>query len=660
MKYTSGKVIWGEPIRVRISYSTATPAVGSFQPDETFDIQEIKEVYPKNPNLDFSRGLSPEHWWKTAQGWILAMDSNGVEYATKIVNEEIKQAVTSEMYNQLSNAVEETTATSEVYNRTMQLFGLPYQFLNSVDPRINSINKYVGRNYINRILNEAPVATIIPGDPYYLPGVSKDARNTFTDAFLQAAAGTLDQIETLISDSNDETSSKNDKIRLYDFKANYFEYIRYVNILCRSCADLLGISNEEYKYISNRNSSGENAWESMNFSDFDWKNYRWNGAGYQSMAINGAKAATKYIGDAAENALTSTIKKIKQLGSSAINLITGDKKTDKSKKSNGKLTTAEQQRILNLTNPDTDNLDREESDGLEKAFRKVNFVQFYTNPDGTGVDETFSNDSGSPGIKSTLEDAATKLKDLEFLTSTAGADETTDSLKQFASDIMSGASSVLNLDSSGSNNIESVLARITDIGSNLITGANVIMPDIYQSSKYSKSYDLSVTLKALYGNKVSYYMDILVPTMHLLALVLPRQNTANTYKAPFLVKVFVDGLFTCNLGLVTSFSINKTGVPESRNIDGLYTEWEIRLSITDLYSDLTMTPSNHPLLFLNNSSLVDYLSINCGLNFLEPRLGKKLSMLVSGVKNIAEEYIPNIGGKVLEGLDNKVSSLLHI
>ena len=656
MKYTSGKVIWGEPIRVRVSYSTATPAVGSFQPDEVFEIQDTKEVYPKNPNLDFSRGLSPEHWWKTGQGWILAMDSNGVEYATKIVNEEMKQAVTSEMYNQLSNAVEETTTSSEVYNKTMQLFGLPYQFLNSVDPRINRINKYVGRNYINRILNEAPVATIIPGDPYYLPGVSKEARNTFTDAFLEASTGTIDQLQTLISDSNDETSSKNDKIRLYDFKSNYFEYIRYVNILCRACADLLGISNEEYKYIRNRDSSGDSSWETMNFSDFDWKNYRWNGTGYQSMAVSGAKAATKYIGDAAESAFTSMIGKIKQLGSSIVNTATGGK----SKKSNDKTTGANEQRNINLTNPDTDNLDREETDGMEKAFRKVNFVQFYTNPDGTGVDETFSNESGSPGIKSTLEDAATKLKDLEFLTSTAGADETADTLKQFASDIMSGASSALNLDSSGSNNIESVLARITDIGSNLITGANVIMPDIYQSSSYGKSYDLSVTLKALYGNKVSYYMDILVPAMHLLALVLPRQNTANTYKSPFLVKVFVDGLFTCNLGLVTSFSINKTGVPESRNIDGLYTEWEVRLSIKDLYSDLTMTPSNHPLLFLNNSSLIDYLSINCGLNFLEPRLSKKLSMLVSGVKKSVEEYLPNVAGKALEKLDSELASWLNM
>lgn len=91
MKYTSGKVIWGEPIRVRVSYSTATPAVGSFQPDEVFEIQDTKEVYPKI--IDASGGISPEHWWKTGQGWILAMDSNGVEYATKIVNEEMKQAV---------------------------------------------------------------------------------------------------------------------------------------------------------------------------------------------------------------------------------------------------------------------------------------------------------------------------------------------------------------------------------------------------------------------------------------------------------------------------------------------------------------------------------------------------------------------------------------
>lgn len=659
MNYTTGKVIHSSAIKIRPRPTMSVSPWGTYQPKETFDILETKRVYPQV--ADTSRGVSAQVWYKTNKGWVLAFDDK-YNYVQKIEDENVKEAVTNEMYDQIGMAIDDTTSSSEVFNKTMQLFGLPYQFLNSVDPRYNTINKYVGRNYINRILNEAPVVTIVPGDPYYLPGQSKDDRLTYTDAFLQAASGTIDQIESLLAESSDGDSSKNDKIRLYDFKSNYFEYIRYVNIMCRACADLLGISNEEYKYIKSRDSSGDAAWSTMDFSNFDWKNYRWNGTGFESLAANGAKVAASYIGEHAESTMKRFINSLKSLGSAAVSgatnvinfaseKITGDDLINTTKK-----TKSTDQRKMNLSNPDTDDLDEKESVAWETAFRRVNYIQFYTNPDSTGVNEGFINSSTSPGIKSTLEDAATKLKDIEFLTDTAGAGETADTLKQFASDVLSGIGSTLNLDSSGSNNVESVLARITDIGSNFITGANVIMPDIYQSSSYTKSYNISIPLKAIYGNKLSYYMDILVPAIHLLALALPRQNTANTYKSPFLVKIFMDGLFTCNLGLVTDISINKTNVQESRNIDGLYTEWDVALSVTDLYSDLTMTPSNHPLLFLNNSSLIDYLSINCGLNFLEPRLSKKLSLAISGTKNLVEEFIPNVAGKVVEKLDSAVAS----
>ena len=53
---------------------------------------------------------------------------------------------------------------------TMQLMGLPYQFLPSVDPRAPGISDEIGRSYVEHIIMDAPIITVLPGKPRYLPG----------------------------------------------------------------------------------------------------------------------------------------------------------------------------------------------------------------------------------------------------------------------------------------------------------------------------------------------------------------------------------------------------------------------------------------------------------------------------------------------------------
>ena len=58
----------------------------------------------------------------------------------------------------------------------MRVFGLPYQFPAQVDPRFSDLTSTVGRSYLNNIRLQAPILTIIPGNPYYLPGEDKGVR----------------------------------------------------------------------------------------------------------------------------------------------------------------------------------------------------------------------------------------------------------------------------------------------------------------------------------------------------------------------------------------------------------------------------------------------------------------------------------------------------
>jgi len=654
-----------QSVKIRSSCSISSSVVGTLAAGEEFLITDIKvttdtydsSYYDYQTNTEKKITVYVTYKWgiissgKCVLLFVTTNEDNNGKYITKTdwyvdTTNISKNANNTMIYNMASNMFNNTSlinsvdTSNEKYKKTMQLFGLPYQFLNSVDPRVNEINKYVGRNFINRVMLEAPVVTIIPGEPYYLPGVNKDKRNTYTDAFLQGASGSLDQIEQLISDSNN-SDSKSDKIRLYDFKSNYLAYIRYVNILCRTCATLLEVNDVGYKYISSRNGSGDATWSSIDFDSFDWKNYRWDGVKYSSITQNVLRNASDDV--------SSMFNKLKSFGSSMVGVVTGNKNSNGSKS-------------LNLQT-DTDDLenDAEASDSMENAFRQVNYVQFYVDPEYSSSSESLSNSSGSSSLKDLLSSGSQKMMDVSFMANSAGLAELDDKMKEYSTSIMDSFKSALNLnEASGSNNIQSVLSRITDVANNIITGNNVIMPDIYQGSSYSKDYSITVHLKALYGNLTSYYMDILVPAMHLLALALPRQNSANSYKSPFLVKVLMDGEFACNLGLVTGIQINKKVSSDSRNTDGLFTEWDITLNIADLYSDLMMTPSNNPLLFLNNSSLIDYLSINCGLNSLEPRLATKLSATINNVKENVKEYIPNVVGKATESIDSRISGWLQI
>ena len=197
----------------------------------------------------------------------------------------------------------------------------------------------------------------------------------------------------------------------------------------------------------------------------------------------------------------------------------------------------------------------------------------------------------------------------------------------------------------------SLIKRLFTYGSNVIQGDNIIMPDIYSSTSRSASITITIPLKPMYGNKYSYYFDYLVPLMHLIALAFPKATSANTYSAPFLVKAFMRGVFNCNLGIVTSISLQHE---DTYNSDGLYMGGTVTLEIQDLYPDVAMTPANDPIMFVNNSSLIEYLATNCGLNLLESQFQTKLDMLINNLRAVPADLVDSAIGTVGEKIDDLV------
>ena len=505
----------------------------------------------------------------------------------------------------------EDDGSDDRLNVTMQLFGIPYQFLPSVDQRVPGISDKVGRKFIDNIITDSAIVTIIPGEPRYLPGVSD--KSSWTNALISAANGSFSEIKSLSNSSNNVN-----QVRLYDFQSAYLKYYQYVNILCRSCAGYLELTKNTGYQINGK--------QVPNFLNYDWKNYRWNGSNYHSVVEN-----------VTEGAWNSVLKAIKSAGTSLVKGLKKNKTT------------------IDTSDDDVENKTNEELDTTENCLQSSNFIQFYCETDNSRGGESLQNSTQQSTFKQMLDQGSSAMKEIAFLANTGGID--TSSLSQLGSAANQELSNLLGGDGTVNTTAGSIVSRLLSAGKSVIKGENMMMPDIWSGSENSKSYNLTFKFKAMYGNRLSLYTDVIVPLMHVVALAYPRATSANTYASPPLVKVYQKGAWSCNLGVISSIEITKDDVPESWNVDGLSTEVTVNLSITDLYSDMALTPANNPILFANNSSLVEFLATTCGLDLVAPQLSTKVSNLWNSSVNFISNIPKAAIGKVTENFDRLIASI---
>jgi len=502
-------------------------------------------------------------------------------------------------------------ATTGLSNLTMRLFGLPYQFPDAVDPRLSDISSSIGKKFTENIMLEAPVCTIIPGIPSYLPGTKagKKQKISTAQALIEGGSGNFSSVKQLFNDMDE------DQLRLYDFESAYSEYMTFVNVMCRAGATFLELND---------------TLDGQSLQRYDWRQYRWNQIAATSMASR-IKTGLKTLSKDAKSAASY-------------------------KNSDGKAYTT----VTNASNTGSHTFMMESVDdsgsekNLKQVFKNYNYVQFFIDPD-VAPSESLSNTTGESMLKSVFDSGSSTMKELAFMANSGGIDAET--LKTFteesSSALQAGVSSIL-----GDNAMGGALSRIINLGGDVLQGNNIIIPDIYQNSQYQKSYSITVHLKTPYGSKLGYYLDVFVPMMHLLALAMPRQESANSFSSPFLVKAYVDGIFTCNLGIVDSISIAK--VADSWSVQGLPSEVDVTLNITDLYCDLMMSPSTSPMAFINNSSLVEYIATNCGLDLTAPNFKAKYQNIINSVTNSMLDVPSNVKSEVEEKIYKLISSVTSL
>ena len=503
----------------------------------------------------------------------------------------------------------------DIYKFNMRLFGIPHQFTNYTDYRTfyskdRAPETTIGRKFLEAIMLEAPVLTVIPGKPYYLPGAKN--KIGITEAFLQSA----NEISGLWTALTDE--DRYAELRYYDFEQDYYHYMEYVNILCQTTASFLDLKGITMQCGS----------EELPLTAYKWQNYRWNEENYKNAFGNVMSGMRDAVGGALNAVATGIIDVVKSIGlgdsgnSKALDMVSGDNVESRISVYEGVTMTAFDNQGEN---------DEDFISSVETLLRGLNFVQFYVDA-STGISESIENTTGASKLAETFNAGETFLKEAAFVANSGGV-----SAEDYQN-LISGAVEGINqatFDKFTSNDAGSLLNRLFSSVSNVIKGENMIFPDIYQSSKYTKNYSFTIDLRSPYGNKISYYLNVVVPLMHLIALALPKQSTANSYSSPFLVKCYYPGICACNLGIVSSMTIDKNPSGESWTVDGYPSEIRVTMNVTDLYSELSMVPSGIAgiRLFVSNASLIEYLAVQCGIDLISPQMETKGNMMLNVISN---------------------------
>lgn len=480
---------------------------------------------------------STQETTEESQDKVRTLDKETLDKISQMTPEEKKdiymQYVNSE-YGDTQDAG--NVANSLLVDNLSGIYGIPYQFPESVDPRPDSKSSF-GSIYAERIITRMPLLMMSPGKVDFMSSYKTGEKKAVLDVLLNDGDGA--------SDINDFLEKPG---KYYTFAYDTDNYWKYVNAANQASAIYLGIGDVEIDVNGVKAKAADFKWEKASNNKFD-------------------------------------------------SLLASNK----------------------------------------------SYVCFYTDADSS-KSESFGNDTTSSQLADKVNDFSSIAKEIQFL---VGANTGIDIMKNQSAidDALTNLGNVVDKFLGGSQTIK-------DLGEDFVTiasGGKLIFPEIWSDSTFSQSFDVKIKLRCPCPNKVSWFLDIIVPINHLIALTMPRspygksiinkdfdqEPSVNGYMSPFLVRAFYKGLFNCDMGIITDLSIEK-GKEGSWTLDGLPSEVDISMTIKDLYNVMAMseyTTGNQRKSFLNNTTYLNYLANSCGISINKPDLDRSLDLWAMIQKN---------------------------
>lgn len=480
---------------------------------------------------------STQETTEESQDKVRTLDQETLDKISQMTSEEKKDIYMQYVNSEYGDTQEAgNVADSLLVDNLSGIYGIPYQFPESVDPRPDSKSSF-GSIYAERIITRMPLLMISPGKVDFMSSYKTGEKKAVLDVLLNDGDGA--------SDINDFLEKPG---KYYTFAYDTENYWKYVNAANQASAIYLGIGDVEIDVNGVKAKAADFKWEKASNNKFD-------------------------------------------------SLLVSNK----------------------------------------------SYVCFYTDADSS-KSESFGNDTTSSQLADKVNDFSSIAKEIQFL---VGANTGIDIMKNQSAidDALTNLGNVVDKFLGGSQTIK-------DLGEDFVTiasGGKLIFPEIWSDSTFSQSFDVKIKLRCPCPNKVSWFLDIIVPINHLIALTMPRspygksiinkdfdqEPSVNGYMSPFLVRAFYKGLFNCDMGIITDLSIEK-GKEGSWTLDGLPSEVDISMTIKDLYNVMAMseyTTGNQRKSFLNNTTYLNYLANSCGISINKPDLDRSLDLWAMIQKN---------------------------
>ena len=161
--------------------------------------------------------------------------------------------------------------------------------------------------------------------------------------------------------------------------------------------------------------------------------------------------------------------------------------------------------------------------------------------------------------------------------------------------------------------------------------ARPTMPDVWEASSFSRSYNVSFKFHSPYGDKLSIYENVYYPFLSLLAMVLPRQVGSMSYMDPFAIRATMPGMFNLNYGIIESLSVKRgedqndwtvDNIPKTMNVDVTFKDFEPQMLMP--LGSRTLGKSLQESLF-QATGISEYITTLSGMTLAEQLdIGKRI------------------------------------
>jgi len=499
------------------------------------------------------------------------------------------------------------------YSRyTNRLFGAPYQLLHSVDFRFPNTNPNIGNEYLRNFLLNAPILEIKAGIPMYT--YQQNWIDEYTKRMIPGRQFTWGAVLKYLWSFFTDTAPQ---LRMFTFANRYLEYMAHVNYMCRSMAYLLNLrleSDGDNKSSNTPNTDSsesraypsgvhmQNAEQLEPYNDCRWENYR---------MTNGEAPKVP----SADSSLGSN------LFEQTVNL--GARVFSRSYPRMASFLAA-----LGLF--DKENLQASVDKGLDYG------VKFLVEP--TSVNENLENNVTESVVSQTINGLYNSVgTEVAFLMDSNALGPIGDAITSTLQGAASGLAKVTGELVSAGLGSEYVNNLTSSIG-NTLRGQKMIYPQVYKDSRYSTNYSFVVHLNSPYGDVYNYYMNIIVPLMHLICLAAPRLITGNGTKAPYIVQACIPGMCTIDMGMITKMEITKNKNRSHVSVDGFPLDIDVNFTIEELYSSLPISSAFSPASFLTNETLNNYLASMAGLRPSFDTRAKVLALTEKSMQDYAKHW----------------------